>query len=805
MKEISEKTKVIIDGMQAMKEPNRVFDGFGFISANNSSRLLLDYKACNEDAYWEIMNYVFGEDGLGITLFKLEMGSDVDSSSGTEPAVKRSISEKADVTRGAGYVLAADALKINPDLQIDMLNWGIPKWVADGENPYEALYCWYKETIEAMYDTYGLKLTYLTVCRNEKEFDLESIKYVVKALKEEKDSRYDYSSIKIVAGEGVTDWKISEGMLEDKELLDAVDIVSSHYTSLTDDNTKKLINEYGKKAWFSEGSSPMKSERLAARHEGSAGALGGINGMLDIASRITHGIYEGMTMYEFQPVVSAYYDGATYYPKQLITANEPWSGAYSLDAGYYMGLHFGRFFKKGACFIKGACFGDGVPGGDGHALVDSKFNYAACTDSDLTDYSMVIVNNTGKRLLYEIEVINIKNPLSPVTVIETAGTDSYFVTKEVINPEKAGEGAVYTIVMEPFSLVTLSTLTLCEKNYKDRRDMSRILNLPYSDDYKYSSFGKTFLAERGMAPLYTTDQGGAFEVEERPEGNVLMQKINSRIIPVDWGGTSEPVTTFGDDRWHNYTVSVQVNFTEDRESGECPDFVGVGARYILADINQSGYWLKLFDDGRVMLMKDNDILSGTYVIGDFDRTISHTIAVTVIDDMIFGSVDRKPVLKYRDAEHTIFSGRAAYYSSFANNFFANPVITPESGNYAITRLDDMSKELSFSAGSCKEDGEGWYFNTLSGFKNFNRTLSTGHKDDTVSFTTEGSAFAVIGPVTEASIRVEVDKITLADEYLCRNVKERQANYCVFGLEKGKHKVKITVLNGEYSVDGVEFC
>lgn len=36
MKEISEKTKVIIDGMQAMKEPNRVFDGFGFISANNS-------------------------------------------------------------------------------------------------------------------------------------------------------------------------------------------------------------------------------------------------------------------------------------------------------------------------------------------------------------------------------------------------------------------------------------------------------------------------------------------------------------------------------------------------------------------------------------------------------------------------------------------------------------------------------------------------------------------------------------------------------------------------------------------------
>ena len=39
------------------------------------------------------------------------MGSDINSSSGTEPAVKRTPDEPADVTRGAGYQLAADANK----------------------------------------------------------------------------------------------------------------------------------------------------------------------------------------------------------------------------------------------------------------------------------------------------------------------------------------------------------------------------------------------------------------------------------------------------------------------------------------------------------------------------------------------------------------------------------------------------------------------------------------------------------------------------------------------------------------------
>jgi hypothetical protein len=152
------------------------------VSANNSSRLLLDYKAEHPEIYRKLLNYMFGREGMGLSLIKIEMGADVDSSSGTEPAVKRSADEPADVTRGAGYQLAADAIAINPNLKVDLLYWGIPAWVAAAGNKKEAMYQWYKQTIDAMYDTYGIRVSYVTANQNERAIDTEFIKYLRRAL-----------------------------------------------------------------------------------------------------------------------------------------------------------------------------------------------------------------------------------------------------------------------------------------------------------------------------------------------------------------------------------------------------------------------------------------------------------------------------------------------------------------------------------------------------------------------------------------------------------------------------------------------
>ena len=97
-----------IDGSKANTSENFLYRGQGMISCNGSSRLLLDYKEKNPESYNKILEHLYGKNGLKFTHFKVEMGADVNTSSGTEPATMRYEDEKADVTRGAGFQLAAD-------------------------------------------------------------------------------------------------------------------------------------------------------------------------------------------------------------------------------------------------------------------------------------------------------------------------------------------------------------------------------------------------------------------------------------------------------------------------------------------------------------------------------------------------------------------------------------------------------------------------------------------------------------------------------------------------------------------------
>lgn len=144
----SEYRQVVVDGSTTNMDSGTVYRGLGAITGNNSSRLLMDYKAKNPEAYWEIMNLLFKPDyGAGLTHVKIEFGTDVNSSSGTEPSIMRSEDEEADVTRGTGFMFATDALSINPDISVDLLRWGEPKWVTDAfsvsqENGFKARYKW---------------------------------------------------------------------------------------------------------------------------------------------------------------------------------------------------------------------------------------------------------------------------------------------------------------------------------------------------------------------------------------------------------------------------------------------------------------------------------------------------------------------------------------------------------------------------------------------------------------------------------------------------------------------------------------
>lgn len=801
--DIIDKKEIIIDGTTAQLKENMRYRGAGMVSGNNSSRLLLDYKAEHPEAYEQILEYMFGKEGIGITHLKVEMGADINSSSGTEPSVMRTEDEKADVTRGAAYQLAADAKKINPDLTLDMLWWSEPKWVSDAADVYAARYKWYKNTLDAAYETYGLEFDYVSAVQNERGADLEWVKYLSSHLKSEKDTPYDYSKIKIVGGEEVCTWGFADRMCEDSELMDAVDVVGSHYTSESTENAQKLAYDQDKELWFSEASPPMAYAQGTYRYDGSG--LAGINGTLDIANRII-GMYPNgkMTLYEYQPVVSAYYDGACYCQKQLISACDPWSGYYMLDSGFYMSLHFSQFIQKGWAFVDSGCYSDGQKGGDGHAIVDAVYSYMTATDTETGDYSTVITNTTAQPIEYTFKVSGLDKASSNVSVWETRGPDSidgsydenYFKKTEDISPTANGSEYSYTVTVKPNSIVTVSTVSPERTEYKNADESERtVLKLPYSDDFEYAGYAEDYLSSRGNAPRYTTDEGGAFEVEKTDKGNVLVQQITADMKANEWGYTPDPVTTFGDDRWYNYSVSVDAAFEQSQD--KAANYAGVGLRYTLGCNSYSGYWIKLYENGSWEL-KAND---GTLASGDienFDGTISHKLKLEAVNNVIRGYVDGNMVAEYTvgEGESLISAGRASLFSSYNKNSFDNFSAEPiEGSDTYITRYDETDPCFTFEGN--------WEHNLMSSFKNYKRTSSKGSEGDSFTVSFEGTGFALTGESTENCIlALSVDG---GEEQLITvsRTGQREISCRSEGLSEGAHTAKVTIKSGKYTVDGMQ--
>ncbi|MBM7603910.1 hypothetical protein JOC75_001883 [Metabacillus crassostreae] len=592
---------ITIDG-ENVDEYNR-FKGFGTVTANNTSRLMLDYKEEHPKKYWEIMNLLFNKDtGAGLTHVKVELGADVNSSSGTEPATMRYVDEPANVLRGAGFQFAADAKSINPDITTEILRWGEPRftWTGAATNDYENRYQWYKKTMDAVKDEYGFKLDYIGISQNERaqnngKNELDWLKYFTTSIKKEPNYETDYKDIKLVASDGYRDTKtISRTLLDHPDLMDEIDVISSHY-GLTGSNEltelqNKLI-EVGKKpkeVWVSEGIAPMINARYRENMEPNYQGLGGKAGIIDVTSRIIS-VYSwtgaasnplNAVSFDFQPSVAAFYEGSAYNPKHLISAFDPWSGFYEVDGGVQGVRHVMNFVgyddhttpeNERWMYVKDATYSDGNFFDGGVDVDTSTHNYLTLKDPETDDYTTVFANNTKNTRKYKINTKNLNGKENaPIYVWETRGADegqaydaNWFKNINVISPQN-GE---YEIEVKPYSIVTISTLDKESEvegfEYESQPvDLSedKILPLPYKDDFEYKQYrddekGRDYVERRGGTPRYTTDQIGAFEVvkkatkpassgsverieltipDAKKHGNMLQQKINPDIIASEW-------------------------------------------------------------------------------------------------------------------------------------------------------------------------------------------------------------------------------------------------------------------------------
>lgn len=593
---------IIIDGSN-VDEYNR-FKGFGTVTANNTSRLLLDYKEEHPKEYWEIMNKLFNKEaGAGLSHVKVELGADVNSSSGTEPATMRYADEPANVLRGAGFQFAADAKSINPDLTTEILRWGEPRWSWNGaaNNDYENRYQWYKQTIDAVNDEFGFKIDYVGISQNERaqnnngKNELEWLKYFTSTIKEEPNYDSDYKDIKLVAADGYRDTAtISRTLLNNPDLIDEIDVISSHYGLAGSNELTQLQNQLiaaGKKpkeVWVSEGIAPMINARYRENMEPNYKGLGGKAGIIDVTSRIIS-VYSWTgagsnplhaVSFDFQPSVAAFYEGSSYNPKHLISAYDPWSGFYEVDGGLQGVRHVMNFVgyddhatpeNERWMYVKDATFSDGAFFDGGVDVDTSTHNYMTLKDPETDDYTTVFANNTKETRNYKINSINLNGKENaPVYVWETRGADegqsydaNWFKNINKITPIDG----VYEVEVKPYSIVTISTLDKGSKvegfAYQSQPgDSSKdtILPLPYTDDFEYDKYsidqkGRDYVDRRGGTPRFTTDQTAAFEVvkkatkplssgsaartdleipDAKVHGNMLQQQITPDIIGADW-------------------------------------------------------------------------------------------------------------------------------------------------------------------------------------------------------------------------------------------------------------------------------
>lgn len=802
---------IVVDGSTVNMDEGTVFRGLGAVTGNNSSRLLIDYKTQNPDAYWEIMNLLFKPNyGAGLTHIKIEFGSDVNSSSGTEPSIMRSADEVADITRGAGFMFAADALTINPDISIDLLRWGEPKWVTDAfaestEKAHEARYKWYKSAIDGAYDTYGMKFTHISADMNEAaKVDTEWIIYLADKLENETDERYDYGEIKIVASDELGSWNIAKEMIANEQLRDAVDILAEHYNTWSNDNVKTLNTEYGKEVWYTEGVASTNIARLAVTSNGSG--LNGTNGALDVCNRVINGYYNGrMTMYEYQPAVAAYYSGAKYFPKSLLNAQNPWSGYYEADCGIWTSAHFTRFIKNGWCYIDSACFGDGK---ESHSISETTNNYMTVTDTETGDYSIVICNDSAEQRNYTFALENMDKADAPFTIWETRGPDegqdggqafdaNYFKNIGTFKPAEVDGKYAYSVEVKPYSIVTLTTLdigevdvSIYECGYEDKP-----LDINYTDDFEYS---EEFLAARGNAPLYTTDYGGAFEVAEVDGKKVLMQMINAGNKPTDWRyrGTPNPITSLGDDRWSDYSAAIGFKFDGDAAD----NYISFGVRYLTAELAAStadnSYGLRIMPSGSWVLIKNGGALERGEIV-NFDAAAWHNFKVTAVENVITAELDGAELIKYTDEKAYNNSGRVFIGSGLYNNVFDALEVSGEGSHETITRVDDHDVRVTYTGD--------WDRTVPDGYVHFNRTRSKGSangNDTAFEVEFEGDRVALIGETDAAKFDVYIDG-ELLESTESQRCAARQCWYSA-DVPEGKHTLKVIVTEGTLSVDVIEY-
>ncbi len=632
----SQQVSVVLDG----NSPGRVFDGFGAVSAGASSRLLIDYP---EPQRSQILDYLF-KPGYGAALqhLKVEIGADVNSTDGSEPSHMRAASDH-DATRGYEWWLMAEAHKRNPNIVLEILPWGAPRWVAPDAAGKETLYShkmaeYVVDFIHTAKREYSLDIAYTGIW-NERDFDIAYVKDLHNLI------QANHLATRIACCDG--DWSIAGDVLRDPELAADIDVIGAHYPRDEKGNitTTDAARKTGKPLWSSED-----------QPNGGGGPF--VNRDWPVGGRILAHIYNqnylqgSLTSTEIWSPVTSYYDNLAAPNSGLMYANTPWSGHYDVQSTIWVTAHTTQFAQPGWQYLD-----------SGSGNLPEKGSYVALRSNDRKNWSVVLETIEAKRP--QTVSFRLTDGLA-ATQVHIWETNSTHIFEHVATLTPVG--GVFEYTFEPESLYSLTTTTGQGKGTV-QPPVAAPFPFPYTDDFEQTPLNHT--------PKYLSDQDGAFEARhcDGRTGQCLEQVISAK--PIAWAQTPDPFTVAGDSNWTDYSVAADVHFL----SGAPAAIAGrVDSANVFEDDKSrwpSGYVLRLKPDGAWELLSTGynkpvlNLSSGSTAL---DRNKWHHLELRFRGQQIMASLDGVPLASIIDSAHA--HGMIALGTEWDRIQFDNLSVTP---------------------------------------------------------------------------------------------------------------------------------
>ncbi|PFG67346.1 glycosyl hydrolase family 59 [Propionibacteriaceae bacterium ES.041] len=875
------------------------YKGLGLVSANSTSNLLMDYKSAHPDQYWQLIRTMFGGTNPIIDNIKIEMGSDTNNSTGSDPATMRTADELADTSRDPGFQLAADAKTVNPELKVIILRWTMPEWVQNAWNQgagtgYPAMYKWYKETTLDAYMRYGYMIDYVDPDTNETTRpDTEFVKWYRNAIDSDTDftnPRYGipanrqagaaaaYRATRIVASDENTTMNIGPAMLTDPALFKAVDAAGYHYT--TEDRhdgapdsptnlpyTKLALGQtpsgQDKEVWYAEGIATLGySEYRANNNEGANGAstgIGGVQSALDVANRLVKGFANSKrTNYMFQPAIASFYDGAQYSGKQLVSAQEPWSGHIHYDASLYVMQQFTQFARMGwENDTNSAGRWRAVPQASyscasGTSNIDGSNgapSYLTLADPTKKDFSTVVVNDSDQAKTYRIKTANMKLGNDQLEAWETRAADpgqpsdaNYLHLAGTVRP---GADGSYTYTVRPRSIVTLTTL----KKSTDPAMAERLPQTPapavldtdatgknpdtgddylYADDFDYAEEGPVqvgvangsgkeiapYLKSRGTLPAPDTVNGGG---ATRSIQTYLGSRGNQPRYLVDQTGAWEVGTDRGGNHLLYQYLDQSMKNTRAWNPAQPNSLVGDHRwQNYTASVDVS-FTDAASDPAALGIRQQTGMTTGSaaynlrvrptgaWTLYRHDTAVAsgtvaprdrYRLALTGAGATITAAIDGRVVSNYTDPAPEL-AGRVNLGSGFYRTGFDNLKVQTVPGYtaYASSLIDNMDSIVTHTGTWSKRAANG---DAMDWYRTTS-TSSTAGSIITVPFT--GTGLDILGGNGgDATLDIAVDGVPLARNAATLRSGKRQATYSLRGLPDGQHTATFTLKSGTLIAD-----